>query len=85
MVCQFINRSACLEQIAQHQRCGEVVVHGVVALLAQGLYHALGLSITLVANLNALQVVDGIHQFLVTLLGSLQGLIREIYSATIVG
>ena len=84
MVNEFIDDGASLKEITQHQRCSQVIVHGIVTLLTKGLNHLLGFCVALIANLNALQIGNGIHQFLVTLLGSLQSLVREVYSTTIV-
>ena len=48
MVDEFIDRGASLKEVTDHLRCGKVIVHGIVALLTQGLYHLFRLSITFV-------------------------------------
>ena len=85
MVDELIDRGASLEEVADYLRCSEIIVHGVVALLAELCYHLLGLSIALGRRLNTLQVIDGVHQFLQSLLCSLERLVGEVDGAAIVG
>ena len=63
---------------------GEVVVHGVVALLAQLAGHLVRLGIALGGGCDALEVGDGVHQALQSLLGSLQGFVGEVHGAAVV-
>ena len=83
VVNELVDNGAGLEEMADDLRRSEVVVHGVVTLLAQGLYHLLGLGITFIADLNTLQITDSVRQFLQSLLCGLQSLIREVDGATI--
>ena len=85
MVGEFVHHRTSLEEVADHLRGCEVVVHRIIALLAQTLHHLLRLSVALVRYLHTSQVSDTVHQFLQSLLSSLQGLVREIHRATIVG
>ena len=54
VVNEFVDDRAGLEEIADNLWCGEVVVHGVVAFLAQTLHHLFRFSVTLWGNCNAL-------------------------------
>ena len=65
--------------------CSQVVVHGIIALLAQSLNNFLRLGITFVSDLNAVYISNGIHQFLQSTLSSHQSLVGEIDGAAIVG
>ena len=67
------------------KRCGKVVVHGVVALLAQLAYHLLGVGVALGRGCDAVEVGNAVHQLLQSLLRSLQCLVREVDCSTIVG
>ena len=85
MIHEFIDSSASLEEITNHLRRGKVFVHRIVALLTEFCHHLLGLSVTLSRSLYALQIVDGVQQFLQTTLRCYQCLVREIHRTTIVG
>ena len=64
MVDELVDGGAGFEEVADDQRGGEVVVHGVVALLAEGFYHLFRFGVTLRGNLNAREVVDGVEELL---------------------
>ena len=85
VVDELVDHAAGFEQVTDDLRGGEVVVHRVVALLAQRLDDAVGISIALSGGLYAVEVADGGEEFLQSFLGSLQCLVGEINSAAIVG
>ena len=71
VVGQLIDDGAGLEQQADDQRRGEVVVHGVVAALAQRLDGALRLGVALVGRSDAAERGHGVGQLLQAFLGGL--------------
>ena len=85
MVEGCIDHVASLEEIADDKLSLEVIVHRIVAALAQFAYELLHLLIALLSHRHTLQVVQTIHQALQSLLASLQGIVREIYGAAVVG
>ena len=85
VVDELVDGGAGLEEVADDLRGGEVVVHGVVAFLAEGFYHLLRFGVTLRGNLNALEVGDGVHQLLEATLGSYEGFVGEVDGAAVVG
>ena len=84
MVEGCIDDVASLEEVADDELSLEVIVHRIVAALAQFAYKLLHLLIALLSHRHTLQVVQTIHQALQALLASLQGIVREIYCAAIV-
>ena len=88
LVDEGVQYTAGIKQVADyHGRC-HIVVHGVVAVLAQGV-HILhlhpGLSLHLLSFLQALQGLPTVHQTCQTLLGALQGLVAEVHRTAVVG
>ena len=73
-----------LEEVADDKLSLEVIIHCIVAALAQLAYELLHLLIALLSHRHTLQVVQTVHQALQSLLASLQGIIREIYCAAVV-
>ena len=63
---------------------GEVVVHSVVALLAQLAYELVSCLVALGRCSNTVEVVDTVHELLKSLLRCLQSLVREIYGSAVV-
>ena len=82
---QLVDHAASLEQIADDQRCAQIIVHGIVAFLSQLANHLFGLLVTFVGRLDALQVVDTVHQSLQAILAGEESLVAEIHRTTIVG
>ena len=84
MVEGCVDYVASLEEIADNELSLEVIVHRIVAALAQLAYKLLHLLIALLSHRHTLQVVQTIHQALQSLLASLQGIVREVYGAAVV-
>ena len=84
MVEGCVDYVASLEEVADNELSLEVIVHRIVAALAQFAYELLHLLIALLSHRHTLQVVQTIHQALQSLLASLQGIVREIYRAAVV-
>ena len=92
MVDELVDDGAGLEQVTDDLRRGQVVVHGVVAALAEGLDDALRFGVTLrlpsfggSEGGNAREVGDGVHQLFQALLGGQQGFVGEVDGAAVVG
>ena len=75
---------AGLEEMTDHNLRLEVIVHGIVAFLAQFLYHLFRLRVTLVRSLNAVEIGDAVKQTLQSFFGSLQCVVGEIHRGTVV-
>jgi hypothetical protein len=45
---EFVDGGASLKEVTNHLRCGEVIVHRVIAFLTEGLHDTLRLGIALV-------------------------------------
>ena len=85
MVEGCVDYVASLEEVADNELSLEIIVHRIVAALAQLAYELLHLLIALLSHRHTLQVVQTIHQALQSLLASLQGIVGEIDGAAIVG
>ncbi len=86
LVVQYlVDCGTSLKQIAYDLRCGKVVVHCVVALLAQFFHYLLRMLVALVGRRYALQIAYAVHKTFQTLLARLQGFIGEVNRATIMG
>ena len=68
MVYELVYYGASLEEMSYDERRSEVVVHGVVALLAQFAHNLLCLGVALCRSSDAVEVGDAVHEFLKTLL-----------------
>ena len=84
MIKSCIDNMASLEKVTDDKLGLEVIVHRIIATLAQLCYELLHLLVALLSHRHTLQVVQTIHQALQSLLTGLQGIIREIYCAAIV-
>ena len=84
MVYELVHYGASLEEMSYDERRSEVVVHGVIALLAQLAHNLLCLGVALCRSSDAVEVGDAVHEFLKTLLRSLQRLVREVDCAAVV-
>ena len=84
MVDELVDNGACLEEVSDDERSGEVVVHGIVALLAKLAYHLLCLCVALSRSCDAVKVADAVHEFLQSLLRCLECLVREVDGAAVV-
>ena len=85
MVEGCVDYVASLEEVADDKLSLEVIVHRIVAALAQFAYELLHLIIALLSHRHTLQVVQTIHQALQSLLAGLQCIVREVYGAAVVG
>ena len=68
----------CLEEVAYNERSLQVVVHSVIALLAESFDKFVSLLVAVCRWLNAFQVVNGCHKTLVALLSGFQGIVGEV-------
>ena len=85
MVQQSVHHRTCFKEGGNHQGCGKVVVHGVVAFLSQCLHHLLCFLVAGGSRLYAVQVGNAVEQSLQALLACLQSLVGEVHGAAIVG
>ena len=85
MVKGGIDDMTCLEEITDDKLCLEVVVHRIIATLAQLAHKLLHLLVALLGYRHTLKVVQAIHQALQSFLTCLQGIVGEIDGAAIVG
>ena len=64
MVNELVDYRASLKQMADDLWSSQIVVHSIVAFLAQRLHNMFGLTITMCADIDALQVGNALQQFL---------------------
>ena len=80
-----VDDAAGIEKVADADGAVEVVVHRLVALLLEFLCIFDSDGGLLAHRLDAFKLLDGIHQAVEALLGSLQGIVAEVDGRTVVG
>ena len=84
MIDDGVDNAASLEEIAYHERCLQVIVHGIIALLPECCHEVMNIAVALSLRCYALNVCQSVHELLHTLLAGLQGIVGEVYCSTIV-
>ena len=85
MVNKLVHYRASLKQMSNNKRSSKVVVHSIIALLTQFAYKFLCSCIALGRYSYAVEIRNAVHQLLKSLLRSLQCLVAEVYSSTVMG